>query len=85
MSIVKKYTTIHRDNYDNHGVTLQVTMIPGDYDILLKELNENTKGEYEFDVAGQSVDINQDLGEKKGKKKGVKEEKEVKWKGGKKK
>ena len=44
MAIVKKYTTVHRDTYDNAGVTLQVTMIPGDYDILLKELNNNTKG-----------------------------------------
>eukprot|EP01080_Neovahlkampfia_damariscottae_P001491 gene1491-12108_t len=87
MAIVKKYTTVRRENYDGQGVTLEVTMIPGDYDILLKELNTNTKGEYEFNVAGQSVDINEDLGDKKGKKKGGQKEKEPKnqWKGGKKK
>ena len=44
MSIVKKYTTVRKENYDHAGVTLEVTMIPGDYDILLKELNSNTKG-----------------------------------------
>lgn len=64
---IKKYCTIKKENYDNEGCTLDCKIVPGDYDIFLKEMNNITKGEFQFDVVGsQSITKEEEKGSKKG-------------------
>jgi len=54
--VLKKYNvTIQGENYTADGCEYSVSMVPGDYDKVISELNSVTKGEYDFSVDGQSV------------------------------
>ena len=52
---IRKYVTVKNENYDGHGCTMEVTLVPGDYDTLMKELQRATNGEYQFDIVGQET------------------------------
>jgi len=51
-AVLKKYTTVKSEKYTNTGCEYTVTMIPGEYDKLLNELNNSTKGEYDIVIEG---------------------------------
>lgn len=36
---------------------MEISLVPGDYDVLMSELNRVTKGEFQFDVQGQGVRV----------------------------
>jgi ribosome maturation protein SDO1 len=49
-NFLSKYATIKSDKYDHIGCTMEVGIVPGEYDTLLKQLNDVTKGDFEFDM-----------------------------------
>lgn len=67
---IKKYCAIKKENYDNEGCTMDVKIVPGDYDVFLKEMNSITKGEFQFDVVGApSITTKEEVSKKGGGKK----------------
>jgi len=62
-NIVAKYCTVKREKYDHTGACNYIlTMIPGNYDSFLSEMNQITKGEFEFDVdAHEAMATSSDL------------------------
>lgn len=71
---VHQWCKVISEKYDANGTIMEVSMIPGDYDKLLSALNNICKGEYSFDVEGQSgtAASSEDTGGKKKGKKGKK-------------
>lgn len=55
MGVVAKYATASRESYDNKGMKCEVTLVPGDYDALMQELSKVTKGDFQFEIAGQQA------------------------------
>lgn len=55
MGIVAKWCTIQRESYTADGCTMDVAVVPGDYDTLMLELHKVTKGEFSFEIAGQAA------------------------------
>ncbi|ELR22518.1 rRNA metabolism protein, SBDS family [Acanthamoeba castellanii str. Neff] len=55
MGTVKKYAQVSGENYSSGAATMQVSIVPGDYDAFMTDLRNVTKGEFTFDVDGQSV------------------------------
>jgi len=52
--VLKKFNvTIQGTNYTSDNCEYSVAMVPGDYDKILSELNNTTKGSYDFKVDGQ--------------------------------
>lgn len=57
MGIVQQYCKISAEKYTGQGVQYSISIIPGDFDVFLKLLNDQTKGEYELSMASSaSVD-----------------------------
>jgi ribosome maturation protein SDO1 len=54
-AIVKKWCKIMSDSYNAQGATYRITMVPGDYDAFMKELDSITKGDYDFKIEGASA------------------------------
>jgi hypothetical protein len=77
MSIVRKYFSVQSDNYDAEGCLMRVSLVPGDYDVLLKELTKVTKGDFQFEIEGR-VDAMADAGDKKAKRAKYQQQKEAK-------
>lgn len=50
--VIRKYCQINSENYDQDGVAMNVSFVPGDYDSLIGDLNTTTKGNFQFDVDG---------------------------------
>eukprot|EP01027_Heterolobosea_sp_BB2_P000660 GEZU01000963.1.p1 GENE.GEZU01000963.1~~GEZU01000963.1.p1 ORF type:complete len:171 (+),score=58.49 GEZU01000963.1:572-1084(+) len=53
--IIRKWCTVGRENYDSHGAVMQVSLVPGDYDAFIMDLNAVTKGDYDFAISGASA------------------------------
>merc|ERR1712130_181694 len=49
---ISKYVTVVNEKWDGEGCSMEVSLVPGDYDQFLTELNNITKGEFQFDVEG---------------------------------
>jgi len=52
------------ENYSAQDCTMKVTLVPGDYDTFLQEMNNVTKGEFTFNVVGQESASEEDSGNK---------------------
>jgi len=71
-NIFKKYSiNVLNENYTNDGCEYLVSMVPGDYDKIISDLNQATKGTFQFDLEGGTPIENttQEKGKGKGKKK----------------
>jgi len=51
-AIVQKYTQVNRENYDADGSVMDVSLVPGDFDAFVAELNRVTRGEATFEIEG---------------------------------
>jgi ribosome maturation protein SDO1 len=49
-NVMMQYVKVISENYDEKGCEYKVTMIPGDYNALLAELNKITKGDFNFEL-----------------------------------
>jgi ribosome maturation protein SDO1 len=67
--LVKNHCTVERENYDSKGIILSVSILPGEYEYLLKELNVKTKGNFSFDIDGEPTMSTTDEDDKKKKSK----------------
>jgi len=77
MAIVRKYCSVQSDSYDSEGCSMRVALVPGDYDLLMKELTKVTKGDFQFEIQGR-VDAIADAGDKKAKRAKYQQQKEAK-------
>jgi len=70
--LISKSASIRRERYDDDGCIMDITLVPGDYDSLINDLNRVTKGEYTFDIDGGAMMASSEDSEKgeKGKQKG---------------
>jgi ribosome maturation protein SDO1 len=72
--IVHKYCEVAREKYDGDGCTMEVAVVPGDYDALMAELARVSKGAVTFNIEGQDTGSaageDDDTAGKKGKKGG---------------
>lgn len=68
--IIKKYCSIHSENYTSEGVEQQIAIVPGDFDVFMKEMSAVTKGEFSFDIDGGTPIVQNDNNAKGGKGKG---------------
>lgn len=50
--IIAQYITILNEKWDGEGCSMEVSLVPGDYDKFLAAMNNSTKGEFQFDVEG---------------------------------
>jgi len=53
--IITKSASIRRERYDDEACVMDITLVPGDYDSLINDLNRVTKGEYTFDIEGGAM------------------------------
>jgi len=54
-STIRKWCSIQSENYDHIGARYKVSLIPGDYDIFIKEIESITKGDYDIKVEGEAA------------------------------
>lgn len=47
-----QYVTIVNEKWGADGCTMEISLVPGDFDTFTAELNRCTKGEYTFNVEG---------------------------------
>eukprot|EP00339_Tiarina_fusa_P006065 CAMPEP_0117030582 /NCGR_PEP_ID=MMETSP0472-20121206/22063_1 /TAXON_ID=693140 ORGANISM="Tiarina fusus, Strain LIS" /NCGR_SAMPLE_ID=MMETSP0472 /ASSEMBLY_ACC=CAM_ASM_000603 /LENGTH=262 /DNA_ID=CAMNT_0004738697 /DNA_START=23 /DNA_END=811 /DNA_ORIENTATION=- len=50
--VIAQFVTVVNEKWDGDGCRMEVSLVPGDYDKFLAELNKYTKGEFQFDVEG---------------------------------
>jgi ribosome maturation protein Sdo1 len=50
LQTVKKFSKIEKEDYDEKGCTMTISMIPGDYENFLIALNNFTKGDFDFNT-----------------------------------
>jgi len=56
--VLKKYNvTIQGESYTTDGCEYTVSMVPGDYDKIISDLNSATKGDYDFKIDGQAAPV----------------------------
>jgi len=56
-NIFKKYNIlVVQENYTNDGCKYTISMVPGDYDKVINDLNTATKGSFEFEMEGGGMD-----------------------------
>lgn len=41
--VIRKYCTIHSEDYTGEGVVMRIALVPGDFDIFMKELVKEKK------------------------------------------
>ncbi|KJE92923.1 hypothetical protein CAOG_003805 [Capsaspora owczarzaki ATCC 30864] len=73
MTVVHKWVQKKGETYNGEGCTMEISVVPGDYDSFIADINKATKGEFQFEVFGASALAANDGGEaaaKKGKGKG---------------
>jgi len=69
--IIAQFVTVVNEKWDGEGCLMEVSLVPGDYDKFLAELNRATKGDFQFDVEGAPSTITETAVKgKKGKGKG---------------
>eukprot|EP01137_Pigoraptor_chileana_P006808 Opistho-2@3354 len=52
--VIAKWAQKKSESYDSEGCTMEIAIVPGDYDSLMTDLVKATKGDYQFDIAGQT-------------------------------
>jgi len=77
MGVLSKLVSVEKESYNADGCVMTVSLVPGDYDILLSDLQKVTKGEFQFDIEGQEAlktadEVDAAKGKGKGKGKGKK-------------
>jgi len=50
--VIQKYVKIINERYSADGCAMQVSLVPGDYQPLLNDLNRLTKGDFQFEIEG---------------------------------
>lgn len=50
--IIAQFITIVNEKWDGEGCSMEVSLVPGDYDKFLAAMNNATKGEFQFDIEG---------------------------------
>jgi len=69
--VLKKHSiTILSENFTDTGCSYSVSMVPGDYDKVIADLNTSTKGNFEFNIDGQVGDPTPEKTPAKGKGRG---------------
>jgi ribosome maturation protein SDO1 len=53
MGLVRKYCQVTGETYTSGNCVMQVSFVPGDYDVFMNDLKAATKGEFSFDVDTQ--------------------------------
>jgi len=54
--ILKKYNVVVQgETYTSEGCDYTVSMVPGDYDKITSELSSSTKGNFDFNIDGQTT------------------------------
>lgn len=53
--IISKYCTVRGETYTADGCAMEVALVPGDYDLLLADMNRITKGDFQFEIAGAAA------------------------------
>jgi len=53
MNVVQQWAKVTKDNYTSEGCSMEISLVPGDYDSFMSDLQKATKGEFTFDIAGQ--------------------------------
>eukprot|EP01136_Pigoraptor_vietnamica_P023460 Opistho-1_new@6491 len=53
--VVAKWAQKKSESYDSEGCTMEVSIVPGDYDAFMNDLVRASKGEIVFDIAGQKA------------------------------
>lgn len=49
---LSQYATIMQERWDANGCKMEISLVPGDYDIFIEDLTKVTKGEFTFEVEG---------------------------------
>jgi len=49
--IIQKWAKIKKEVYLADGCSWDVSLVPGDYDVMMNELQKATKGDFQFDLA----------------------------------
>eukprot|EP01087_Luapelamoeba_hula_P013707 TRINITY_DN3931_c0_g1_i1.p1 TRINITY_DN3931_c0_g1~~TRINITY_DN3931_c0_g1_i1.p1 ORF type:complete len:288 (+),score=57.32 TRINITY_DN3931_c0_g1_i1:32-865(+) len=71
MGLVHKYCSVTGENYTSDGSVMNIAFVPGDYDALMNDLRDLTKGEFTFNsVGGAAATSEDDAAEGAGKGKG---------------
>jgi ribosome maturation protein Sdo1 len=50
--IIAKFARIGREEYSEAGCTIEIVLVPGDYDALVADLAKVTKGDFQIDIHG---------------------------------
>jgi len=50
--VVPKFATIGKEDYSDAGIQYTLSVVPGDFDPFMAELNRITKGDFQFNVDG---------------------------------
>ncbi|KAH3732591.1 rRNA metabolism protein, SBDS family [Pelomyxa schiedti] len=50
--VIARYCHVNREQYTDEGCNMAISLVPGDYDSLLAEMNRITKGAFQIDVVG---------------------------------
>jgi len=53
--VIAKYVKVKNEKYSEGECTMEVALVPGDYNSLLSDLNRITKGEFQFEVDGAQM------------------------------
>ena len=51
-----------KESYTASDCVMEVAIVPGDYDAMMKELSAITKGDFSFDIVGAAVDAKVESG-----------------------
>jgi len=70
-NVIQQWAKVLRENYTSDGCTMELSMVPGDYDSFMSDLQKATKGDFQFDIAGQETATDEEDKGKKGGKKGA--------------
>eukprot|EP00211_Chloroparvula_japonica_P016761 CAMPEP_0119118982 /NCGR_PEP_ID=MMETSP1310-20130426/680_1 /TAXON_ID=464262 /ORGANISM="Genus nov. species nov., Strain RCC2339" /LENGTH=270 /DNA_ID=CAMNT_0007108391 /DNA_START=81 /DNA_END=893 /DNA_ORIENTATION=+ len=54
-SVVGRYLNVKQEKYDATGCSMRVTLLPGDYDAVVKQLGKITNGDYTFEILGSEL------------------------------
>ncbi|KAJ3423761.1 ribosome maturation protein SBDS [Anaeramoeba flamelloides] len=54
---IRKYAEIQREKYTSQGCKMEISLVPGNYENLIKALQSATQGNYTFDVDGEQINV----------------------------
>ncbi|MNE90746.1 hypothetical protein D3C80_1882890 [compost metagenome] len=56
MPLAHKYGQVSGEKYDHIGVTMDLAIVPGDYDALVNDLHKMCKGDYSLEIMSSTGD-----------------------------